>query len=302
MTNRFSLATCLSVLGVASTLWMSSPLALLAQPIERSPESLFTDLQLALCLDDFDTAIALTGALMAHPDVTSAYRADLVALRHQLQTYEQRQVSLAQLPGCPALLSRYVAAVPTHSPPLNLPPTGADERVATTPDQLARQLAAAERAGLMAMQTTPVPPLSPALLIQTPAGSGVSAGAVARNVDVFSFFGREGDPVTLTVDVTRVLPGALYTDDDSQIFVFDSAGTLLAENDDLSRLQSQITDFMLPATDIYYVAITTYNNDPILNGDRQITDWTGNGGSAIEYTITVRGVTPSEQFIQPVEP
>ena len=99
--------------------------------------------------------------------------------------------------------------------------------------------------------------------------------------------------------MTDVHPGRLYTDEDSQLFLFDQNGTLLADNDDLSRLQSQITDFSLPRTGRYYVAVTTYNNDPILDSTRRITGWNGNGGSAIEYTLTMTGLTPAGQLVLP---
>ncbi|PSN17859.1 hypothetical protein C7271_15525 [filamentous cyanobacterium CCP5] len=109
----------------------------------------------------------------------------------------------------------------------------------------------------------------------------------------------QGDLVTIEVDVTEVYSGSLYTDDDSQLFLFDSQGTLLVENDDFTGLQSTISDFELPFTDRYYVAVTTYNNDPVLDGDRRITDWSGNGGSDIDFTIVVTGLTPVDQLALP---
>jgi hypothetical protein len=290
----------LSSKGISAIAALSTFLALPSSAATPSPESLFNDLQLAICLNNWDSAVSLAGSLIASPDLTPAYRENLVDLRNQLQTYQQRNSVIVPPPGCNALVSRNVAAAPNQDAfeVDSFSELGVDQRP-VIPDQSARQLAAAERAGLTALQDTPISALSPALLIQTPTGTGISAGSVAKNVDVFSFLGRENDLVTLEINVTDVLPGSLYTDDDSQIFLFDSEGTLLAENDDLSRLQSQIQDFALPATGVYYIAITTYNNDPILDSIRRITGWTGNGGSAVEYTLTVRGLTPSNQFISP---
>ena len=57
--------------------------------------------------------------------------------------------------------------------------------------------------------------------------------------------------------------------------------------------------FLSPRTGRYYVAVTTYNNDPILDSTRRITGWNGNGGSAIEYTLTMTGLTPAGQLVLP---
>ncbi|MEO0490346.1 MAG: PEP-CTERM sorting domain-containing protein, partial [Cyanobacteria bacterium J06659_2] len=73
----------------------------------------------------------------------------------------------------------------------------------------------------------PIPLLSPATPVDLSNGSNVVAGAVSTGYEVFSFLAGLGDRVSLEVDVTEVLPGALYTDDDSQLFLFDRNGRLL---------------------------------------------------------------------------
>ncbi|MDA0268999.1 MAG: hypothetical protein O3A14_19065, partial [Cyanobacteria bacterium] len=54
---------------------------------------------------------------------------------------------------------------------------------------------------------------------------------------------------------------------------------------------------VLPRTGRYYVAVTTYNNDPILNERGTIIGWTQTGGSAVEYTLTISGATPTQELI-----
>ncbi|MEO0490347.1 MAG: hypothetical protein AAFZ49_12425, partial [Cyanobacteria bacterium J06659_2] len=55
----------------------------------------------------------------------------------------------------------------------------------------------------------------------------------------------------------------------------------------------------IPETGYYYAVITTYNNDPILNAAQEISGWSNNGGSNIEYTLTISGVTPTAQLLRP---
>jgi hypothetical protein len=262
-------------------------------------------LQVAVCLRDWDHAVDLIGNLIASPDISSEQRSHLVGIRHQLQEtllrHEAIPVSLGQ---CETLLAVYGQPLPTVVPSLDWQ-RGFYSALITpnfnpVPDQTARQQAAAQQAGLTQMVDTEIPALSPANILQTRTGSGVSAGAVSTGVNVFVFSGAVGDRVSLDVKVTNVHPGRLYTDDDSQLFLFDSEGTLLVENDDLSRLQSQIAEFALPQTGAYYIAVTTYNNDPILDSAQRITGWNGNGGSNIEYTLTVTGLTPTADLLLPV--
>ena len=272
---------------------------------DSSIDFLRQELRLAICLSDWDHTLDLIGAYIASPEISSERRAELVTTRQQFREALQRQDEINVTAfHCEERLSQFVQSYPLFSAPLALDKALFYSGVATSeftplPDRLARQQAAAQQAGLTQAVETEIPALSPARLVPTHTGSGVSAGAVGTGVNVFSFLGGEGDQISLSVAVTNVLSGRLYSDDDSQIFLFDSEGTLLAENDDLSRLQSQIMGFTLPKADIYYVAVTTYNNDPMLDTDKRVTGWNGNGGSAIEYTLTITGLTPAGQLTFP---
>jgi hypothetical protein len=272
---------------------------------QSSISALRQDLQLAVCLGHWEKAVDIAGAIIASPEISAERRAELVRVRYQLQDTLQRQsVINATAYHCGERLARYVQALPVAHSTLDW--DGAFYSaygigpMPAVPDQVGRQEFAAKEAGLTQTVETEIPALSPARVIPTPNGAGVSAGAVSTGVDVFTFVGGVGDQVSIDVIVTEVLPGRLHTDDDSQIFLFDSEGTLLAENDDLSRLQSQLADVTLPSPGTYYVAVTTYNNDPILDAANRITGWNGNGGSSIEYTIAVTGLTPVSELVLPV--
>jgi hypothetical protein len=68
------------------------------------------------------------------------------------------------------------------------------------------------------------------------------------------------------------------------LFLFDSTGVLLAENDDFSGVQSQISTSLDAGN--YYLAISSFNNDP--SGTPPIFE--GNGGSTGSYSIELTGV------------
>lgn len=258
-------------------------------------------LKTAVCLNDWATAIDRTSALMALPEISTQSRQELVNFRRDLQRYQQENLEIQGIPGCEAHLAQYLDPVPTPSPPLQL--DRALQRRAgipdLTPDPLARQINATQRAGLLEPQPTDLPELSPALLLGTPNGSAVTAGAVSAGVEVFAFVGGQGDRVTVDVTVTRILPGLRYTDDDSQLYLFNSQGTLIASNDDFNGLQSRLNGVPLPGSDLYYVAVTTYGNRPELSPSGQLIGWSGDGGSFIEYTLTVTGLTPSSLLALP---
>lgn len=266
-------------------------------------EEMHHNLLVAVCLNEWEEAIQLTGPLIASPEISAADRENLMEFRQQLVTFRDNNAVVSGVAGCDQALARYVVTVATPSTPLDwdnaLNTTFGAGAVPTRPDQVARQEAAIAEAKINLVDYPPIPALSPATPIDTSSGFGVSAGQVSTGESVFTFYGGLGDRVSLDVDVTEVLAGTLYTDDDSQIFLFDSQGTLLADNDDLSRLQSRITDFVLPQSGLYYAVVTTYNNDPILNSLRQVEGWGGNGGSRIEFTLSVTGLTPPSELVLP---
>lgn len=270
--------------------------------VAQSAVALPAAIQVALCSGNQPQAMVLTGQLIASPDLDSAQRAALVAFRHQLAGQPPQPPSAAA--ACQAVLSQLVpaTAVPALAPPLNW-----EKAIAAAtglpylgpPDQVARQNEGFIVAGLARQVQSEIAALSPAVPIDTRSGAGVTAGGVSQDYQVFSFIGGKDDQITIDIEVTQVLPGILYADDDSQLFLFDSQGRLLANNDDLNRLQSRISGFVLPASGIYYVVVTTYNNDPVLDAEGRVAGWSGNGGSFIEFTLAITGLTPTAELVMP---
>ncbi|MGD1904563.1 MAG: DVUA0089 family protein [Leptolyngbyaceae cyanobacterium] len=259
----------------------------------------------AICLNDWEGAIALTAPLIAAEAVTPDYRQSMVELRDIFEVYRVTGAVIPDINNCEQVLRRYVTVNQVPIEPLDWAAaidSVLNDGLGPPPPitQAVRQQEAAAVADLDRFEAYDIPALSPALVVSLHTGSGVSGGTVTTGQEIYTFFAGLGDPITLDIDVDRVLPGSLYTDDDTQIFLFDANGKLLAENDDQipgEERQSRLESFVLPRTGRYYVAVTTYNNDPILNERGYIVGWAQTGGSAVEYTLTVSGATPTEELI-----
>ena len=296
----------LTAVVVAGVSWVST---LAAEAVNA--EQLQAELQLAICLNEWEYALDVISPLIASSDISAAHREDLVRFRYQLQDLSESDAVVGNIPNCEAAIASILPEPPTlpsrsldwptaveavtgehgvfgSSPPSNFPPF---DQQSSDPQLSDPQLAVNSTAPDGLLEET-LPYLTPAVPIDTSNGSAVIAGTVGSSYQVYSFVGRLGDRVTLDVDVTHTLPGSLYRDDDSQLFLFDSQGVLMAENDDLDGLQSRISNFSLPRTSTYYVVVTTYNNDPILDSEQVVSGWSDDGGSTIEFTLTLTGVTP----------
>ena len=278
-----------------------------ASATNLSISELQSELDLALCLNEWPYALAVIDPLISSPELTPDDRTALVQLRHQLQRYATIRAVIPPAPECDAVLAQTIAEDSVRfssDRPLDWAgsiyalsnegaPRPSDNPL--PPRQFPPQVA-------LDRQNEPIPLLSPATPIDLSIGSNVADGAVSTGYQTFSFLAGLGDRISLEVDVTEVLPGALYTDDDSQLFLFDHNGRLLAENDDLSGVQSSILDFVVPETGYYYAVVTTYNNDPILNDEQVIAGWSDNGGSNIEFNLTINGVPPTARLLRPTMP
>lgn len=262
----------------------------------NAPDDLREALELAICRGDWNQAVAAVDPLIATPTVTAAERQDLVQLRYQLETWRQTQTGpdFGRWEGCDRSLSR-LAPQPLpqvqrqldwraiFSAELGAPVRPRFDVITRTQGQpvTADQL------------LTEVPDaLQPVRLLNTQDGFSVVSGAVAADYQVFAFIAALGDPVTLRVNVTNFRPGRLFTNDDSHLFLFDRQGQLIAENDDAIGLQSKIDQFVIPETNLYYAVVTTYNNRPLLDSEGRVFGWTNEGGSDIDYTLTITGLTP----------
>lgn len=119
-----------------------------------------------------------------------------------------------------------------------------------------------------------------------PGGSGTLdsiTGTVANNndVDLFQISLAGGGTFSATT-----VGGATF---DTQLFLFDDDGLLVRQNDDSSgTLQSTISDspFAPLAPGTYFLAISSFNNDPVGSPP----SFPGRGGSSGDYTIELSGV------------
>ncbi|TVQ11275.1 MAG: hypothetical protein EA368_05865 [Leptolyngbya sp. DLM2.Bin27] len=276
-------------------------LALATPARGQSTAALQASLQLAVCLNDWDRAIARASQLEAAPGLPIKTVAQLIALRRQMQVYRQNQTVVNNISGCEPVLAGF--GLPGYTGrPVEIERALYSSFGIGSPrvisDQTIRQQEALWQAGLGVTVDTPLNPLAAARRINTRRGSGVSTGAVSRWIDVYAFLGAEGDTPTLVLDVVQQRQGILYADDSSLLFLFDSAGRLLAEARTTAAQQPRLEAITLPATDVYYIAVTTPEHRPILDADGFITGWQGIGTSAVTYTLTLSGLTPSPQLGQ----
>lgn len=84
---------------------------------------------------------------------------------------------------------------------------------------------------------------------------------------------------------------------DTQLFLFDEDGVLLAGNDDSDSSQSTLSDSSLDAG-TYFLGISSFNNDPNDPVGSELSGFTGDGFSNGDYTIELTGVVsaPSPAF------
>lgn len=190
-------------------------------------------------------------------------------------------VALLKLPERLAILTRFSQAIAWGAVLVSVSWWGAGRSIAAPTEQLI-QPAVSEDLTLV------LSALSPAITIDLSSGIGRTSGTVSTDQQIYSFNAIAGYRVTIDINVTQVLPGYLFNDDDSQIFLFNSMGQLVAENDDDNRTyQSRLRNFIVPADGTYFVAITTFNNDPIFDSNNVIVGWRGNGGSNIRYDLAI---------------
>jgi hypothetical protein len=281
--------------------WRALPLALMAAlamalPVRaQATDTLQEALQLAVCLNDWDSAIARARQLAQVPGLPIKTQAELVQFGRQMQIWRQNQAVVQPIEGCEPVLAGF--GLPGYTGrPLDLDRALANSGFTApiiVPDLVLRREAARWQAGLGVTTEPPLGPLTAAQRINTRTGSGVSTGAVSRRVDVYAFLGAAGNRANLALDVIQQRPGLLYTDDAASLFIFDADGRLLAESRTRVGLPPRITALPLTATGVYYAAVTTPQHSPSLDDNGFILGWQGIGTSAITYTLTLNGLTPS---------
>ncbi len=275
--------------------------ALAAPARSQSIPTLQASLQLAVCLNDWDSAIAHASQLEQVPDLPVETRAQLVEFRRQMQLFRQNQTVVSHLDGCVPVLAGF--GLPGYTGrPLDFDRGvyssvgGGSPRVAS--DQTLRQYEALWQAGLGVTADIPLAPLAEAQRVNTRSGRGVTTGAVSRWIDVYAFLGAQGDSADLDLIVIQQRPGLLYTDDAALLWLFDAEGRLLAQARTTATHPPRLATVPLSATGVYYAAVTTPQHRPVLDEHGIIIGWQGIGTSAITYTLTLSGLTPSPRLAQ----
>jgi hypothetical protein len=141
--------------------------------------------------------------------------------------------------------------------------------------------------------------LDPSTTVDVSSGSATVSGAVSTGHQVWNFMAWAGNSITLDIDVTAALQGAVYRDDDTVLYLFDSMGHQLARDDDGGGGgTSLISNYMLGSSGAYYAVVTTWggSNNPSFDPAGILTGWPDVGESNVEYNLKISGVAapPSE--------
>lgn len=257
------------------------------------------DLNQAICANDWDRAVGITGILVADDTTSSNERQGLLALRRRLEYYRADGLILHNSQTC-SLTDPYLLSESSAEEPIAETALGWEMAVA----EVTENRYASEVITVSPQLTLPVSMgnqrgLTPAQPVDLSRGLNVVSGHVGAGHEVYGFVAGMGDRIDINLEVTQVMTGSLYTSDDSQLFVFDREGQLLTSSDDGNGgNQSYISGMLVPKTDVYFAVVTSYNNDPIFNQDGRLTGWQENGGGRFDYTLSVSGATPTSALVR----
>ena len=291
---RFSLIATTLLLsgGLISGAWLFSE-----RPAYAQRTTIF-DLNQAICANKWTEAIGITGRLIAHEETTDLDRQSLLSLRRQLEYYRADETIISSSQACNLTDPYLLTALPT-------PESGPQEALGwnaavaeATGNQYSRQLVTESPRLALPVNIDYRDGLTPAQPVELERGMNVVSGHVGAGHQVYGFIAGMGDRVDINVEVTQVMTGSLYTSDDSQLFVFDREGALLASSDDSHGNQSSVSGWVAPKTDVYFAVVTSYNNDPIFNQDNRLTGWRDNGGGRFDYTLSIAGATPTSALVR----
>lgn len=290
--SQFQVRTWRRWAGVAGVAAIATALANV-RPAYAQKVTAF-DLDQAICTNDWSNAIGITSMLMADQSTPSVQRTSLLTLRRQLENYRARNATITAAQACdrtaPYLLP--VATVPSVQSGASRQP-----ELAATDSRYSTQLITESQAFALPVSMGQPLGLMPAAPVDLSNGFNVVSGHVGNGHQVYGFVARMGDRLDANLSVTQVMTGSLYTSDDSQLFIFDSQGRLLAAvNDTEPTPQSRISGMVMPKTDLYFAVVTSDNNAPVFGSDGRLTGWQDNGGGRFDYTLTLSGITPTSSL------
>jgi len=293
--NKHWQSRILTALGVASGLTLAGLGATSLQPAYAQRTAQF-NLDSAICNNEWSNAIDIISTLVGSDDTNSRDRTALLNLRTQLVQYRAENTVVARAEACSRINPYRLSAL---KPVQTSEPLGWEGAVAAAAySQPSTHIITQSVPFSLPVEVGSVAGLTPANPIDLRQGLNVVSGQVGTGHQVYSFIAGLGDSLTAHLNVTQVMTGTLYTSDDSQLFIFDKNGKLIATADDTDGQQSRISELVIPKTDVYFAVVTTYNNDPILNRDDRLTGWQDNGGGRFDYTLTLSGVTRTSALIR----
>ncbi|MEM9509508.1 MAG: hypothetical protein AAGA16_17800, partial [Cyanobacteria bacterium P01_E01_bin.35] len=120
-------------------------------------------------------------------------------------------------------------------------------------------------------------------------GEATASGGVSTSNEVYGIDAKAGELLSIDVNVTEVLTGIAYTNDDTQLYLYNEAGDVLAFSEDKpSSLASNVLNYLVPENGTYYAAVTTAGNEPILElGEvNQLLGFEETGLANVVYDIT----------------
>ncbi|MEL6381069.1 MAG: hypothetical protein AAFQ89_01070, partial [Cyanobacteria bacterium J06626_18] len=133
-------------------------------------------------------------------------------------------------------------------------------------------------------------PFDNAVTLDTSSGSVTASGAVSTSNDVYAINATAGELLSIEIDVTEALTGIAYTNDDTQLYLYNEAGDVLAFSEDKpDSFASNLFNYLVPETGTYYAAVTTAGNEPILELGQvnQLLGFEETGLANVVYDITV---------------
>lgn len=285
---------------IAFSLTLSSCASLFGSFPALAQKTTQLSLDSALCDNNWSGAIGIISALVADARTSSRDRAALLNWRDQLAEYRAENLIVPQLEACDRA-EPYQLDARAASTDLPARTTGWEAALAAASQgELSTHIATESVPFSLPVEVESVAGLTPASPVDLRGGLNVVSGQVGTGHNVYSFVARLGDSVTADLNVTQVMAGTLYTSDDSQLFIFDSAGKLLAIADDVRGRQARISDFVVPKTGVYFAVVTSYNNDPMLTRDDHLAGWQDNGGGKFDYTLTLMGATSTNALAKDV--
>ena len=256
-----------------------------------------TQLDRAICLQQWSEAIAITGGLIASSDISSEYRQELLSFRRQLQAWQSSPLPPTSQSSCdrtlPLVLNIPADPVEPDPQPLNwtraLFSLGSTSPIVELDDDF-EPMDHLIPAALTA--TSPDGLTIDAIPIDTADGFNVVGGRLNGRQQVYSFLARLGDQIFLEVDVTRT-----YLYGEMQLYVFDQTGRLIDQSDSPTFQGGAAQGFVAPKTDVYFAVVSSRDTLPVLDGQDVLVDWQTSGSTSVDYTLTLTGVTPYSALV-----